>query len=87
MALTKIVSLADNFGEMIPFLNAYIKITKFAGTKSRCVCTYGIFRSSEGELLVEQSNEFSLDLNGPNPIKQAYQFLKTLPEFADATDC
>ena len=26
-------------------------------------------------------------LEGPNPIKQAYHFLKTLPEFADATDC
>ena len=26
-------------------------------------------------------------LEGSNPIKQAYQFLKTLPEFADAVDC
>ena len=27
------------------------------------------------------------DLEGPNPIKQAYLYLKTLPEFADAIDC
>ncbi len=27
------------------------------------------------------------DLNGENPIKQAYLHLKTLPEFADAVDC
>jgi hypothetical protein len=27
------------------------------------------------------------DLAGDNPIKQAYTHLKTLPEFADATDC
>jgi hypothetical protein len=27
------------------------------------------------------------DLDGPNPIKQAYLHLKTLPEFADAIDC
>jgi hypothetical protein len=27
------------------------------------------------------------DLNGPNPIKQAYLHLKSLPEFADAVDC
>jgi len=26
------------------------------------------------------------DINGVNPIKQAYLHLKTLPEFADATD-
>lgn len=26
-------------------------------------------------------------LNGDNPIKQAYEHLKTLPEFAGATDC
>jgi hypothetical protein len=27
------------------------------------------------------------NLNGDNPIKQAYQHLKTLPEFTDAIDC
>jgi|SaaInlStandDraft_4_1057021.scaffolds.fasta_scaffold235701_1 hypothetical protein len=26
------------------------------------------------------------DINGENPIKQAYEHLKTLPEFADAID-
>ena len=27
------------------------------------------------------------DIEGANPFKQAYEFLKTLPEFADAVDC
>ena len=27
------------------------------------------------------------DINGENPIKQAYLYLKTLPEFSDAIDC
>jgi hypothetical protein len=27
------------------------------------------------------------DIKGDNPIKQAYIYLKTLPEFADAEDC
>jgi hypothetical protein len=27
------------------------------------------------------------DLDGANPIRQAYLHLKTLPEFANATDC
>ena len=29
----------------------------------------------------------AFDLEGPNPIKQAYLHLKSLPEFADAVDC
>lgn len=31
------------------------------------------------------SCEYSI--NGANPIAQAYEYLKTLPEFADAVDC
>jgi hypothetical protein len=27
------------------------------------------------------------DINGANPISQAYVYLKTLPEFIDVTDC
>ena len=27
------------------------------------------------------------DITGENPIKQAYKYLKTLPEFVNATDC
>lgn len=27
------------------------------------------------------------NITGENPIKQAYEHLKTLPEFANATDC
>ena len=30
---------------------------------------------------------YPYDLEGPNPIKQAYLYLKSLPEFADAVDC
>jgi hypothetical protein len=31
--------------------------------------------------------ECAYDLNGDNPIKQAYVFVKTLPDFENATDC
>jgi hypothetical protein len=27
------------------------------------------------------------DLNGDNPFKQAYEHIKTLPQFSDAVDC
>ena len=32
-------------------------------------------------------HECSYDLDGPNPISQAYLYLKSVPEFADAVDC
>ena len=35
----------------------------------------------------DAANGCNYILNGVNPIKQAYVHLKTLPEFADATDC
>jgi hypothetical protein len=35
----------------------------------------------------DNQHECGYDLNGANPIKQAYEHLKTLPEFAGATDC
>lgn len=31
--------------------------------------------------------ECAYDLNGKNPIEQAYIFVKTLPEFENAIDC
>jgi hypothetical protein len=31
--------------------------------------------------------ECEYDIAGDNPIKQAYNYLKTLPEFAGITDC
>lgn len=34
-----------------------------------------------------ETHSCSYDINGENPIKQAYLHLKTLPEFADAVDC
>jgi hypothetical protein len=37
--------------------------------------------------LLTQTFSCDYSLEGDNPIAQAYQFLKTLPEFADATDC
>ena len=35
----------------------------------------------------DNSHFCAYDITGENPIKQAYEYLKTLPEFANATDC
>jgi hypothetical protein len=41
------------------------------------------------ELAAIASKQYICDynINGENPIKQAYLHLKTLPEFTDAVDC
>lgn len=36
---------------------------------------------------IDGGYECSYDIQGDNPIKQAYKYLKTLPEFANAQDC
>jgi hypothetical protein len=87
MALSKTILLTDNFGESISFVDAYIKVAQASATKDSCVASYQVLRSKGGQELEQRFADFSLDLDGPNPIKQAYLHLKTLPEFSDAVDC
>lgn len=42
---------------------------------------------AEKEAFTNQEFDAAYDMNGENPFKQAYEHLKTLPAFADATDC
>lgn len=87
MAISKPVTLLDNFGEKITFANAYIKIEQVISTKLICSSAYLILKEKDGLMLERRFVEFPLNLDGTNPIKQAYLYLKTLPEFADAVDC
>jgi hypothetical protein len=87
MALSKTLTLSDNFGEIITFNNAYIQVSKVDSDKNNAYADVTISRSPAGQPLQQRQFKFSLDLEGPNPIKQAYEHLKTLPEFADAVDC
>jgi hypothetical protein len=45
--------------------------------------------SNEMECVSFEQKQYSCvyNITGENPIKQAYEYLKTLPEFANATDC
>lgn len=73
-------------GKEIQFDNAYIKIHSLNGNKSLVQITVLILDCAEG-------NEISNSVYNFNPsvdlawYKQAYEYLKTLPEFANATDC
>lgn len=88
MAISKTIKLKNNFGEESTFSNAYFRVDKLEGSKHLLSITVGCYKSDELTLLYENNVLFVPDLDSSdNFITQGYQYLKTLPEFADATDC
>lgn len=87
MALQKTLSLKNNFQTDSVFSDAYVKIEFLTVTKNNIVANVSIKKSKESSILRVTKHEFAIDLDLANPIKQAYNHLKTLPEFAGATDC
>ena len=87
MALQKNIKLTDNFGIEVEIPNAYIKISKVECTKEQINSIIEIKKESIGLPYTIKNHIFNYNINGENPIKQAYLHLKTLPEFAGAVDC
>ena len=50
-------------------------------------CFVYVLKTKDGDVFETKRYGFFHDLNGKNFIAQAYNYLKTLPEFAGATDC
>lgn len=65
-------------------LNAYIKVEIVTASKESANVSVS-FTDNDKSIL--KFYEFTPGLNGSNFIKQAYEHLKTLPEFKDAEDC
>jgi hypothetical protein len=65
----------------------YVKVQSISGNKNQLTTTVVFISEADSTTVLYRDYQFLLDLEGPNPIKQAYQFLKTLPEFSDAVDC
>jgi hypothetical protein len=83
MALKKTIKFKG-----IEIKNAYIRVWKFEGSKSEIFIGVGFYKDSESEIFDSKTfNITSYNLDGSNPIAQAYEHLKTLPEFAGAEDC
>jgi hypothetical protein len=86
MALTQDITIQVGSKEVV-FTGAYAKVTEYHGDKVRMTFVVS-WSESAGESAIRQSTfGCAVDLNGDNPIRQAYLHLKTLPEFADAVDC
>ena len=86
MALSKQIS--TNFlGQNISFNNAYIKVVKVNGDKTNITASVDTLTQVNGEQISRIDYIFEHQLNNGNVIAQAYQHLKTLPEFSNAGDC
>lgn len=83
MALQKTVTTAAG----LTATNAYHRVEglRFA-TKQEVSFLVRSYASTDLPFFAEAVHACTYDIAGDNPIKQAYEHLKTLPEFADATD-
>ena len=66
---------------------AYIRVASVDVRKDTAVATVAYLTKDTFRELSSALVPFPYDLDGENPIKQAYQHLKTLPEFEGAEDC
>lgn len=67
--------------------DAYIKVGNISGTKNRFSFTVEIKSNAAAPAVMEETYSMSPSMDGGNFVKQAYNHLKTLPEYSGAEDC
>jgi|688.fasta_scaffold2421101_1 hypothetical protein len=68
--------------------NCYIRVdTVTIFQKENCSVVVNFYFDKAKAAVKQTSFDCKYDLSGANPIAQAYEHLKTLPEFAGAVDC
>lgn len=87
MALSKTVQLQNNFGELSTFEDAYIRVDRIEIARTACNAVVNTYAKKDGVILSSQIFALSVDPSGVSHVKQAYEHLKTLPEFEGAVDC
>lgn len=68
---------------------SYVLVSSVTATKEKGIATVIFYNLDKSIVLDSQQYAFdvSVEENAKNFIKQAYVYLKTLPEFAGAKDC
>lgn len=68
--------------------NAYCRVDNIViNAKTKMNFLLKIYADKTAKEIQCENFECAYDIEGENPTKQAYEHLKTLPEFAGATDC
>ena len=84
MALEKTVSTV----QALVAVNAYHRVENIQFKDKSNISFYlRSYVSTDNPFFSEDFISCAYDINGENPFKQAYKYLKTLPEFSDAVDC
>lgn len=81
MALSK-----DTTFKGLSVQGAYFKVTQARTTKDSLEYDVACMVNAQSTGLFSETKFCAYDINGNNPIKQAYDNLKSLPEFSDAED-
>lgn len=66
---------------------AYCRVCEVSITKSYVVFTLQQFADAKKAPFAERRMSAAYELNGPNPYVQAYDHIKSMPEFVGAMDC
>lgn len=77
-------------GNIINFPDTYIQVSKMFANKHHIDMYVTIFSNiTKNHVVDEKMYNFvpSVDEGSANFIQQGYEYLKTLPEFADTMDC
>lgn len=87
MALLKDIEIKKQgfFGSLVA-KSAYIKVENVKASKEKIIADV-TFTTEDKEKFQQKTYSFLPNLEGKNFIAQAYDHLKTLPEFANAIDC
>jgi hypothetical protein len=68
--------------------DAYCRVEKVTVTKNNAVAEVHYFKTKDSKKAIEiWQHGFVPNLDGENFIKQAYNHIKTLEEYANAVDC
>lgn len=73
----------------IELADAYIRVEHLLiQNKNHLSYRVRVYATDEAKFSIDETHlSCSYDINGKNPIAQAYAHVKSLPEFADAVDC
>lgn len=89
MALQKTITIKSNLGIDQTIQNAYIKVDQVIFNKNKSFGVLQYKKSKDENVMIINNFEFESKVgeNEKDAIAQGYDYLKTLPEFADAVDC
>lgn len=67
---------------------AYCRVEDVTVNKTQGYCVLRFYKDAGTQVsFKEQGIAFIYDMEGENPIKQAYEHIKKMPEFLGAMDC